>query len=519
MNINIKKTYPTLILSFFYVLIAFCYPPFKLSLLVFVAWVPLLWFTRNMTPKQAFWSHLFASIPHNAIAYYWIYHVFGVIPNNFLILGFLLFILLMSLYSSFMGYLFARVQHHKYATLLFPTLWAGFEVFRTSGQMSFPWSHIGYTLGSYLPMIQITSWVGVFGLSFLIILTNVLIFNALKTKRKLFLWGTTIPLLIFLHGTLILNLGDPKHQESSVNIHLVQPSLTQEEKWEDSNFYANIHRTFDLTKSIDLQKGDIIVWPESAIPYYLRSRQDIKKMLNSWAKKYQVHLIVGALQFERTSDFKNYQFYNSLFLFDSLHNGKQYSKVKLVPFSEKLPFDDIFPVLNYVNLGEGDFTPGKKPTVWYQTNTSNQKSYGYGLSICYEIIYPQFIRSLKQQGAQFVINATNDGWFKTSPAVYQHASISKFRAVELRLPIARVANTGFTLFFDSYGRTLTQTQLYDQTVLSHSISLHSKKTLYTYIGNWVENGFLYFLIGFMLFPWSRRLYQFLLSKKNLIQKN
>ena len=108
----------------------------------------------------------------------------------------------------------------------------------------------------------------------------------------------------------------------------------------------------------------------------------------------------------------------------------QYSKQHLVPFSERLPFDNIFPVINYVNLGEGDFAPGDGNKLW-------GSDYKYSPSICYEVVYPQFVRKVKAEGADLLLNITNDGWFGNSAAPYQHANINRFRAVESGISIAR----------------------------------------------------------------------------------
>src|SRR5699024_216126 len=131
---------------------------------------------------------------------------------------------------------------------------------------------------------------------------------------------------------------------------------------------------------------------------------------------------------------------------------RQYSKLRLVPFSERLPFDDIFPLINYVNLGEGDFSAGDGYEVW------NAKI-PYAPSICYEVIYPDFVRGARRRGATLLVNITNDGWFGYSNAPFQHANITRFRAVEAGMPIARNANSGISVFYDYKGRILGKTRL------------------------------------------------------------
>jgi apolipoprotein N-acyltransferase len=205
-------------------------------------------------------------------------------------------------------------------------------------------------------------------------------------------------------------------------------------------------------------------------------------------------VLVGALDFAPDEKpWRKYIFYNSAFLFpgDSARNAvRQYSKLRLVPFSERLPFDDVFPIINYVNLGEGDFSPGKDYEIW-------DRRVKYAPSICYEIIYPDFARGARRRGADFFVNITNDGWFGISNAPYMHANIARFRAIEAGAPIARCSNAGITVFYDYKGRVLGKTRLNEVTVLRRKLPINTRETPYLRYGDRVE-GFLawFFVLGF-----------------------
>jgi len=122
------------------------------------------------------------------------------------------------------------------------------------------------------------------------------------------------------------------------------------------------------------------------------------------------------------------------------------------------------------------------------------RDFTYSPSICYEIVYPAFVRSAKNRGADLLVNITNDGWFGRSTAPYQHANICKFRAIEAGLPIARCANSGISIFYDHKGRTVAKTELFSRTVLRKKLPLITTTTVYQKIGGALEEGFFWFWI-------------------------
>jgi apolipoprotein N-acyltransferase len=144
-----------------------------------------------------------------------------------------------------------------------------------------------------------------------------------------------------------------------------------------------------------------------------------------------------------------------------------------------------------VNLGEGDFSPGKDYEIW-------DKRVKYAPSICYEIIYPDFARGARRRGADFFVNITNDGWFGVSNAPYMHANISRFRAIEAGAPIARCSNAGISVFYDYKGRVLGKTKLNEVTLLRRKLPINTRITPYLRYGDHVED-FLawFFVLGFV----------------------
>ncbi len=485
--------YPYLTILGFSGFWACCYPPFPMGWLGFLVLVPLFLATSILKPRQAFVAHLWGGLVYNTIMYWWIYNVMKVGPAVVVGFGLLCLILFLSLFNGLIGLSFRASLRHPLLFITFPLAWAGLEVARALGEMSFPWNNLGYVLGYWPSLIQSVSLFGIYGLSALLVACNLLIYQALQSPRgsraPWFMAWIAVILTLIVFGKRTLS-GEPP-LSPSIDIALIQPAIPQTKKWEESYFKEVMAKTFRTMEgpkgnSEDIRGADLVVLAETAVPDFLRSRPDLIEKFQAKARLLNKPIIVGALDFVfDRKPWREYQFYNSAFLFtpDSGKKAEQYSKLRLVPFSEKLPFDNIFPILNYVNLGEGDFSSGDGYKIWGSTLR-------YAPSICYEIIYPSFVRNAKKSGAKFIVNITNDGWFGRTNGPHQHANIAKFRAVESGMPVVRCSNTGISVFYDAWGRNLGHTQLMDSTILRRKIPIHDRNTVYSRFGGRIDGFFL-----------------------------
>ncbi|MDB5050756.1 MAG: apolipoprotein N-acyltransferase [Fibrobacteres bacterium] len=482
---------------------AFCYPPFPLGPLAFVVLLPAFFATMRLNTRQAFLYHFAAGIAYNTVMYWWIYNVIKVGPAFVIGAGLVLLILYLSFFNALLGWLFRILAGKPFGLAAYPLLWGGLEVVRTMGEMSFPWNDMGYTLGHWPSLIQSVSFLGIFGLSMAVIACNCLAFTLWRGKGRI-RWAAgavaaAIPLALAVQGRLSLARPDPVNPPT-LDISLVQPSIPQTKKWDEDYFREVMEKTWDTMEGhpndSTITKGtDLIVLAETAVPDFLRSRADLYDRFRKKARDSGADILVGALDYiPDPKPYHTYLFYNSAFLFPAKGDSKsvlQYSKLRLVPFSERLPFDDVFPIINYVNLGEGDFSSGPDYEIW-------TRGVRYAPSICYEIIYPDFVRGARRRGAQLLVNITNDGWFGYSNAPFMHANISRFRAIEAGAPIARCSNAGISVFYDYKGRVLGKTRLSEVTVLRRKVPLISRDTWYLRHGDAVE-GFLawFFVPGFL----------------------
>lgn len=168
----------------------------------------------------------------------------------------------------------------------------------------------------------------------------------------------------------------------------------------------------------------------------------------------------------------------------------RYIKKHLVPFSERIPFDDIFPILNYVDLGEGDFVPGKETPVY--------EPYKWTPYICYDAIFGDLVREAINAGSRMMVNITNDGWFGRSTAPGNHLNLVRYRAVENGMPVARIANSGISAFIDQYGHYDKNTSLFTDEVIQRRMQLKTRNTLYQYYGDSFETLLLYFFLFYFI---------------------
>lgn len=504
---------PALTLVLSALLWALCYPPFPLAALAFVVLAPAFVATTRLTPKRAFRLWFVAGMAYNTAMYWWIWNVIKVGPVLAIGFGLVALILFLSLFNGALGWGFARAWRaspRARAVLLatYPLAWSGLEAARAVGEMSFPWNNLAYTLGNHPAWFQSVSVWGSYGLSAAMVAANLLLARALTASaspgaqpaaRWAGLAALSIPLLLFMHGALRLShtndAGAPR-----LDISLVQPSIPQTRKWNEGYFGEVVRKTFRLMEGPEgdhapVRGSDLVVLAETAIPDFLRSRPTLVDSLEALASGLNARVLAGALDVvvDRTP-WSDFRYFNSAFLFDPTHPGamQQYSKLRLVPFSEKLPFDGVFPILNYVNLGEGDFSPGDGHRIW----GSAEKQ--WAPSICYEVIYPSFAREARAAGAKLLVNITNDGWFGRSNGPYQHANISRFRAAETGMTVARCANSGVSVFFDAYGRDLGRSALMDSVVLRRTVTLPDVQTPYARLGGLMDGGLLAILPAWTL---------------------
>ena len=465
------------------------FPPGHLFFVAWFALVPLLKGLENTSPSSSFRLGLIAGLAHYLTLIYWIIVVLGRYGNLNIIFSttaLLLLSLYLALYLALFSSLISYSKNSRFSLFFMAAFWVALEYVRTKLLTGFPWCLLGYTQYKQSYLIQIADIFGVYGLSFLIVLVNGLIFHLLFRRMgrySAFLkWEILVVVLIFA-GTLgygysrFSELGMDKGTEYHVNAVIVQPNIDQSIKWDPAYQMHTITTYQRLTRSAYGFRPQLIVWPETSLPFFFQDNPEFSAGMVSLARESNAAFIFGSPAYRRIRGITRY--YNRAYYISSDGaSTEHYDKIHLVPFGEYIPLKKFFPFINRLVPAAGDFAAGKRLAPLCNNGLS------LGLLICFEAIFPELSRNLTVQGANILINLTNDAWFGMTSAPYQHLSMAVFRSVENKRPMIRAANTGFSAFIGPNGRILASGDLFTQEVLERSITVSDRPlTLYSRFGD------------------------------------
>ncbi len=490
------------------ILIALSFPSPGLSFLAWVALIPLLIALEDSTPQEAFRVGLTCGVTAYAAILYWLNIVFtqyGHLPWAVSIPAYLLLVFWLALFYA-LSTLVARLGEQigiKTAVTL-PIAWVAFDFIRSFLFSGFAWAMLGHSQFRTLPLIQIADLAGVYGITLLIVLTNIVLHRALRAVS-----GAGVPypvksaviLLLLLISTLFYGFSRLNVAESltskPLRVALIQGNIPQDVKWSP----AFRQRTVDTYERLSREaaKGgvDLVVWPESAVPFFFQDEPLQAERIRSLARELNACLLFGSPAHELRNGRST--FLNSVFMISpSGETVGRADKLHLVPFGEYVPLGNILTFINRIVVGIGDFAPGER-AVTLDTGTTK-----LGVQVCYEIIFPELARQYVQAGARVLVAVTNDAWFGRSSAPYQHLAISIFRAIETRTPLIRAANTGITAIVDQNGHIQTMTGLFTEASRTGEILPGSGASLYLTIGDLPAWFCVFLTAAIALMVWIKR---------------
>jgi apolipoprotein N-acyltransferase len=308
-------------------------------------------------------------------------------------------------------------------------------------------------------------------------------------------------LLLFLFGTLFygfnrLNISETPSTKP-IRVALIQGNISQDIKW-SPEFREHTIDTYErLTREAAKGGVDLIVWPESAVPFFFQDEPLQAERIRALARETNAYLLFGSPAHELRKGKST--FLNSAFMISP--GGEtlgRADKLHLVPLGEYIPLGNILTFINKLVVGIGDFSPGEMAIPLTMGNTK------LGIQVCYEVIFPELARQYVQAGARVLVAITNDAWFGKSSAPYQHLAISTFRAVETRTPLIRAANTGVTAIVDQNGHIRTMTNLFVEAYRTGEIQPGSGTSLYLRIGDSPAWLCVLLTAGVALLAWFKR---------------
>lgn len=264
--------------------------------------------------------------------------------------------------------------------------------------------------------------------------------------------------IVVILGTLIYGFRrlekseDHLPDEEPLAITLVQGGILQELKWRPSLAAAHFETYLGLSREALKSRSDLVIWPESALPFYLEHHPSIQRVLSRLAAEGDAYLLIGG---NYRTDTTPWRYYNSAYFFTPAGPGwVRYDKIHLVPFGEYTPLKKFLPFISSVVPWEDDFSAGEGLSCFNLTRSIDgfTRVLQLGTLICFEDIFPGLGRDMVLQGAGLLVNLTNDAWYGRTIAPFQHAYASLFRAVENRIYLVRATNTGYSCIIDPYGR-------------------------------------------------------------------
>jgi apolipoprotein N-acyltransferase len=479
------------------VLLTAAFPKIDLDGLAWVALAPLLWVLNGVRPGEAFRRGLVFGIAHFLTLLYWLVPtmvIYGHLPAYLGVAILFLFATILSLvFVAPLAAGFAlTARTPARALLLFPLFWVAADFLRSFLFTGFPWELLGYSQYRRLHLIQISDIFGVYGLSGLIAFTNAaLLLGCLavtgkpwcgKPVRGRFAFGgvaaaAALVGVAWVYGAMRIAQVDRMAADAPrTRVAVIQGNIEQSQKWEPAMQMATIGKYLRLSLSTGAERPELIVWPESAAPFYFLAEVPPTRMVMQGVAEAATHFLIGAPAFDLRGQKADY--FNSAYLVGPRAEVLgRYDKAHLVPYGEYTPFKEYLPFLGKIVEHVGDFKPGP------EGKTLEWLGRRLGIQICYEIIFPALARAQVENGAALLITITNDAWYGKTAGPYQHLSLAVLRAVENRRMLARAANTGISGFVDPAGRLLDLTPLMEEAAVVRELPLLGTRTLYTRFGD------------------------------------
>ncbi len=443
------------------------------------------------TPWQGFLLGYLCGILWFAGTCYWIFdtmHRYGGLPGPMALVVLILFCMYVGLYHGLFGLLLAVVVGKgaslRRALVAAPFLWVAVELARTR-ITAFPWELLGYAQTGNFALTRIATLTGVYGLSFEILLVNsafAAAFLVARDRRKVLLGAAVGAVIVLQMGQWIAPPSFPTDHTAL----LVQPNIPILEGvgWTTNYFDSTLRDLARVTMNPpggkQGQRFDLIVWPESPAPFYTND-QKFRDPLGELARQSGSWVIAGSIGINPPTNggSDGSQIFNSAALVSPKGEWTaRYDKVHLVPFGEYLPFPQLFGFAGGLTKEVGEFQHGAS------RNPLQADKQRLGIFICYESIFPDEVRQFAAQGAQVLVNISNDGWYGDSGAWKQHLQQTRMRAIENDRWILSATNTGLTAAIDPAGRVVAEVPRKERSALIAPYALLSGTTFYTQHGDW-----------------------------------
>jgi apolipoprotein N-acyltransferase len=463
------------------------FPSLNLEWIAWISFIPLLISLQDQPALSTFKLGFLSGLCHYVTLLYWIVVAlsrYGGIPLIPSLAVLALLVVYLALYPAFFSLIFSRVASFRLSSFLGAGIWVSLEYARAHLLTGFPWCLLGYSQFLRLPLLQVADITGVYGISLLVILVNLVLYRLLfhwSRERKKFLAAEVVITAVMVGVTLFYGYYHLRETsqgsvgERRLRAVIAQGNIDQSIKWDEGFQHKTVSIYYALSQASAPFRPRIIFWPETAVPFFFQDSTHLSQLIYRVARITGADILFGSPAYETKGNTISY--YNRVYLLHSDGEYEYYDKVHLLPFGEYVPLKRFLPFVHRLVPAAGDFTPGKR----LKPLTSGDLR--VGPLICYEAIFPELSRELALQGAELLVNVTNDAWFGHTSAPYQHLSMAVLRCVETRLPMARAANTGVSAFILSNGKIMKQSGLFTREFLTAELRLGHHETFYSHYGD------------------------------------
>lgn len=478
------------------------YPFIRLEPLAWIALVPLLLSIKNEPSIRGFYKQVYvAMLAFVMVAVWWI--------SLSTVLGGVLTYFAQSFFLTIPFVLFYFINNRvgwKPALFSFPFIWTAWEWIYLDMDISFGWLTLGNSQANLYWLVQYVDLFGTWAISFWIILFNVfvvLLVECWQTEKEhgAAAKQAAMVAVLMLAPPLAYSayvFAQPEPVQKQIKVSIIQPNIDPFAKWETMTRQEILDKNIVMSDTaVQKNKPDMILWPETAIPYFilLPDASPYWSWLLTKVNAWKTPLLTGfsdatiyADSTERQAGAKYdalmgkyYDTFNSSMMVRPADpNPDVYHKMELVPFAERVPYMEYIPLLSKATVklaGISSWGRGKVLKNMGFRSQAGDSVQVCGL-ICYESIYPGFTAKFVQKGANFLTVITNDGWFSKSYGPYQHAAFARLRCIETRRAMARCANTGITFFIDRYGRTYGEVPWWEARTTTAPVAIAADKSFY-----------------------------------------
>ncbi len=481
------------------VLLALSFPKYGHPAVAFIALVPLLialsgWngrgvAIRGVSTRRGFVLGLIAGFIHFAGTVYWTgatVATFGGLPVVVAAIVAALLAFYMAAYIAVTGAIVAMLTRRFGigGLCLAPAAWVATEYLRGIAFGGFPWIPLGNTMVTLLPIAQVASAFGVYGLSLLVALVNVGFavaalgpssLSGSADRARLIAAGGTLAFIAMVSIWGGMRLADNGLTNGApIKIGLIQGNIAQADKWNPARADMILNRYLQLSKQAAADGAQLLVWPESATPFYFEE-DPTGGVVRGLARGLGMPLLLGSDEIEDANPPRTY---NAAFMLDT-HGSTAavYRKIQLVPFGEYVPFQRVLFFVGPLVEAVSAFSRGTRVTML------PVEGHMISTAICYEVTYPALAREAVRLGSEMLTTITNDAWYGESSAAFQHFEMAAMRAIEQGRYLARAANTGISGIIDPYGRVLVRTGLFETAAVVGEARFVQARTLYSRIGD------------------------------------